>query len=104
MILPNKFGAKKKAADPPKSKYENPTQVKMFLMSVDDIFTNRYKNGWFTLLKFTEAVIEKPHLLEEVKEFSKNHKFEDVTQFYKNVRPPVQKEEVKEEIVKPKPK
>ena len=74
MILPNKFGAKKK--EPPKNKYENPTQVKMFLMSVDDIFTNRYKNGWFTLLKFTEEVQQKPQLLDEVKQFSQVNKFE----------------------------
>lgn len=51
MILPKKFGAKKQEY---KSKYENPNAVKIFMLSVADIYTNRYKNGWFTLLKFTE--------------------------------------------------
>ena len=77
MILPNKFGAKKKPAEPPKNKYENPTQVKMFMMSVEDVFTNRFKNGWFTLLKFTEKVQEKPHVLDELKEFSQGRPFSD---------------------------
>ena len=31
---------------------------------------NRFKNGWFTLLKFTEQVEKKPALLEELQKFS----------------------------------
>jgi hypothetical protein len=76
MILPkNKFGAKK-AAEPVKTKYENPTSVKMFMMSVEDVFTNRYKNAWFTLLKFTEKVEEKSSILEELKEFGRTTQME----------------------------
>ena len=30
------------------------TNVKMFVISLDDLYTNRFKNGWFTLLKFTD--------------------------------------------------
>lgn len=65
MILPKKFGAgAKKATEPPKTKYENGASVKMFMFTVEDIFTNRFKNGWFTLLKFTDKVLEQPELMD----------------------------------------
>ena len=37
---------------------------------------DRFKNGWFTLLKFTDQVEKKPEILDELKEFSKNNKIE----------------------------
>lgn len=97
MILPKKFGAKKAAAEPPKSKYENSAQVKMFMISVEDVFTNRFKNGWFTLLKFTEQVIEKPHILDEMKEFSKTKIEKPVVDVYvvEKKEPVVQKKTAK---------
>lgn len=69
MILPKKLVQKK--ADKPKSKYEDVNQVKMFLLSLEDLHTNRYKNGWFTLYKFTEQVKINSNLMAEMQEFSK---------------------------------
>jgi len=51
MNLPKKFLAKKEAKMP--EKYSS-TSVKMFIVALDDLYMNRYKNGWFTLLKFTD--------------------------------------------------
>jgi hypothetical protein len=39
------------------------------VLAVEDLHTNRFKNGWFTLLKFTEKVIENPQLLDEMRVF-----------------------------------
>ena len=78
MILPNKF-KKQVPAKPKLSKYEDHNQVKMFLLSVEDLHTNRFKNGWFTLHKFTEKVIDKPELMDELREFSQNNKIEKPT-------------------------
>ena len=59
MILPKKFGAKK-PAPVPKNKYEDSTKVRMLLLPVEDVFMQKFKDGWFTLFKFTEEVLKKP--------------------------------------------
>ena len=51
MILPKKFAQNKQA---PKNKYQDASKVKMFLLSLEDLHTKRYKNSWFTLYKFVE--------------------------------------------------
>ena len=38
-------------------------------MQVEDLHKNRFRQGWFHLLKFTEHVEKKPELLEELKKF-----------------------------------
>lgn len=43
----------------------------MFLLSLEDLHTNRFKNGWFTLYKFVEKVKENPSLKLEMQEFAK---------------------------------
>ena len=43
----------------------------MFLLSLEDLHNNRFKNGWFTLFKFTEKVRDNPALKEEMQEFVK---------------------------------
>ena len=68
MILPKKLAQNKPA---PKNKYEDASKVKMFLLSLEDLHTNRFKNGWFTLYKFVEQVKENPALKAEMQEFSK---------------------------------
>ena len=68
MILPKKFTQNKQ---PPKNKYEDASKVKLFLLSLEDLHTNRFKNGWFTLYKFVEQVKENPALKAEMQEFSK---------------------------------
>jgi len=59
MQLPKKFGQPKPI---PKNKYEDANKVKMFLLSLEDLHNNRFKNGWFTLFKFAEKVREMPGL------------------------------------------
>ena len=51
MMLPKKFTQNKA---PPKNKYEDANKVKLFLLSLEDLHMNRFKNGWFTLYKFVE--------------------------------------------------
>jgi len=41
----------------------------MFVVALDDLHTNRFKQGWFTLLKFTEEVKTKPHVMDEMRDF-----------------------------------
>ena len=43
---------------------------------VQDLHKNRFKNGWFTLLKFTDQVLKKPELLDELKKFSSENTIE----------------------------
>ena len=44
--------------------------MKLFLLACQDLHINRFKNGWFTLLKFTERVKLQPDLLDEMRIFS----------------------------------
>ena len=67
MNLPKKFGQNKEKKAP--EKYSD-TNFKLFLLSLDDLHMNRYKNGWFTLLKFTEQVKIKPEVMNEMRSFS----------------------------------
>ena len=46
------------------------------VLAVEDLHKNRFRNGWFHLLNFTEAVIKKPYLLEEMKKFSEDNTIE----------------------------
>ena len=39
-------------------------------MTVVDLHKTRFRRGWFHLLKFTDEVLEKPELMEEMKKFS----------------------------------
>lgn len=63
MQLPKKFSQPKAA---PKNKYEDANKVKMFLLSLEDLHNNRFKNGWFTLFKFAEKVKDNPELKAEM--------------------------------------
>ena len=45
-------------------------------MQVEDLHKNRFRQGWFDLLRFTEQVEKKPELLEELKKFSSENPME----------------------------
>ena len=68
----------------------------MFLLSVEDLHNNRFKQGWFTLLKFTEKARAQPELVEEMRVFNET-KLEkpDVKVFQKVVKAKVVKKAFK---------
>ena len=41
-----------------------------------DLHKNRFKNGWFTLLRFTNEVNKKVEYLDELKDWVKNNKIQ----------------------------
>ena len=79
MILPKNL----KRAPAPQQK--DPASIKLFLLALSDLHTNRFKNGWFTLLKFTEQVKQKPHLMDEMRKFSETKLEKPVVEVYHNV-------------------
>ena len=69
--------------------YQNENQVKLFLLSLEDLHNNRFKNGWFTLLKFTEQVKVKPEIMVEMQEFSKTKIEKPIVESYYQATQPV---------------
>jgi len=57
LSLPNKrkLGGKEEKKEVAPPRYD-PTSVKLFATCLDDIHMNKYKSGWYTLLKFSEQV------------------------------------------------
>ena len=48
-------------------------EVKLMVMAVEDLHKDRFRSGWFHMLRFSEAVATKPELLDELKKFSKEN-------------------------------
>ena len=88
MILPKKVIKKE-----PPSKYAA-TSVKMFVTALDDVNTNRYKSGWFTLLKFTEQVKLKPDLIDEMRLFGQTKLDKPVVQVHQAVKSQVKAKKI----------
>jgi len=65
------------------------TNVKMFVISLDDLYTNRFKNGWFTLLKFTDQVKEKPHIMDEMRAFGETKLVRPEVTVFRAIKAPV---------------
>ena len=65
------------------------TNVKMFVISLDDLYTNRFKYGWFTLLKFTDHVKEKPHLMDEMRAFGETKLVRPEVTVFRVIKAPV---------------
>jgi hypothetical protein len=61
----------------------------MFVISLDDVYTNRFKNGWFTLLKFTDHVKEKPHLIDEMRAFGQTKLVKPEVTVFRVIKAPV---------------
>jgi hypothetical protein len=51
-----------------------PMNVKLALSKIEFVYKNRFKGGWFHLLKFMKKVKELPEVKDELIEFSKNNK------------------------------
>lgn len=97
MILPKKFN---KPQLQPKTKYEDPNNVKMFLLSCQDLHTNRFKNGWFTLLKFTEQVKLQPSLMDEMRQFGLHKLEKPVVEVYYQIAKKAEPVKTKAKFVK----
>jgi len=66
---------KKEAVAKSPSRYD-PTSVKLFATCLDDIHMNKYKSGWYTLLKFTEQVKKDQKFMDELRINVKENKIE----------------------------
>lgn len=65
------------------------TNVKMFVISLDDLYTNRFKNGWFTLLKFTDQVKDKPYLMDQMRAFNETKLVKPEVTVFRVIKAPV---------------
>lgn len=50
--------------------------VKILVLAILDLHMNRFKNGWFTLYKFSEKVAENPKYHQELVDFTSTNKIE----------------------------
>ena len=69
-----------------KSRYPD-TAVKMFATALDDLHMIKLKAGWFTMIKYEQAVFENKNqaLRDELVEFSKQTKMEKPETWLKDI-------------------
>ena len=69
-----------------KNRYSD-TAVKMFATALDDLHMIKFKAGWFTMIKYEQAVFENKNqaLRDELVEFSKQTKMEKPETWLKDI-------------------